>query len=283
MSVEIVIPSLRQEPVERLVYSLSKCDPQPDVVTVVTNEAHPFDNYGLRARLLRFSSEKYPVGYLDVALRQNVGIYAAECETIVIQGDDQIAPHSMIGDVQEHLSDEYLWGNHRLVDFADYSADQIMALAMEDGESREHPEPPFWHGYQSCYGGMFAAGTAFIQDFGAFDMAFNGLHESEDQQLGCRLMRRADEKAVWIIEPPYSWHSIELKHGDTRERAPWLPPQINGCEVHDLVETTRNSFKYLQCTRCLYYRFNDERAKLFRGELIERYDPAAVSTRSEWL
>jgi len=251
-------------------------------VTVVSNEAHPFENYGLRVRLLRFLSETYPIGYLDVALRQNVGIYAAECDTIVIQGDDQIAPHSMIGDVTQNLG-EYLWGNHRLVDFADYNADQIMALDMKDGETREHPTPPFWHGYQSCYGGMFAADTAFIQEFGAFDMAFNGLHGSEDQQLGYRLMKRAREEKVHIIEPPYSWHSVELKHGDTRARAPWLAPQVNGCEAHDLVETTRNSFKYLACTRCFYYRFNDERAKLFRGELVERYDPAAVQVRSEWL
>lgn len=252
------------------------------MVTVVTNEAHRFSNYGLKVRLLRFSSERYPIGYLDVALRQNVGIFAAKCDTIVIQGDDQIAPHSMIGDVIENL-DEYLWGNHRLVDFANYNADQIMALNMKDGESREHPEPPHWHGYQSCYGGMFAADTQFIKDFGAFDMAFNGLHESEDQQLGSRLMQRSEEHAVYILEPPFSWHSIELKHGDTRERAPWLPPKINGCAVHDLVETTRKSFKYVQCTRCVYYRYDDERAKLFRGELIERYDPAAVWTRSEWL
>jgi hypothetical protein len=282
MTVEIVIPSLRQESVERLVYSLSKCDPQPDVVTVVTNEAHPFGNYGLKVRLLRFESDRYPIGYLDVALRQNVGIYSAECDVIVIQGDDQIAPHSMIRDVTEHLNGPYLWGNHRLLDFALYTPDQIMAMGMADGESREQPTPPHTHGYMSCYGGMFAAKTDFIQDFGAFDMAFNGMHGSEDQQLGFRLMKRANQHGVFIDEPPYSWHSLELKHGDTRSRAPWLEPKRNGCIEHELVDQNRGGLDYLVCKRCPYYRLLDH-STLFHGALVERYDPAAVQITSEWL
>ena len=253
------------------------------MVTIVTNEAHPFDAYGLKVRLLRFESDRYPIGYLDVALRQNVGIYAAECDVIVIQGDDQIAPHSMIRDVETHLTGDYLWGNHRLVDFAAYTPDQIMAMSMEEGESREHPTPPHVHGYMSCYGGMFAAKTEFIQDFGAFDMAFNGQHHSEDQQLGFRLMKSLLQDTVFIDEPPYSWHSLELKHGDTRSREPWLAPQRNGCDEHDLVDQRRGPFAYLACSKCLYYRFNDDPAALFTGGLVERYDPAAVQTVSEWL
>ncbi len=279
---EVVVPALRSS-VERLVYSLSKCDPQPELVTVVSNEVRPFDPHGLKVRLVRFASKVYPVGYRDVALRQNVGLYLAESEVVVIQGDDQIAPHSMLRDVSEHLTGDYLWGNHRLVDFADYTADQIMALDRCDGVSRENPEPPAVHGYWSCYSGMFAARTAFITEFGGFDMAFNGSHGAEDQQLGYRLMQRAGKRKVVIDEPPFSWHSIELRDGDGRGRASWLKPKQNGCAAHDLRTEERGGFPYLVCQKCLYYRFDGDDAALFSGQLVERYDPNMVTTRSRWL
>jgi hypothetical protein len=281
--VEIVVPALRQS-VERLVYSLSKCDPQPELVTLVSNEVQPFDSYGLRVRLVRFSSKVYPIGYMDVTLRQNVGLYLSDCEVVVIQGDDQIAPHSMLRDVADRLGNgNYLWGNHRLVDFDQYTLDQIMDLDMRDGLSRERPVPPAQHGYWSCYGGMFAARTDFIQSFGGFDMAFNGTHGNEDQQLGYRLMQREGKRKVMIWEPPYSWHSIELRDGNGRGRATWLKPKRNGCAVHDLVPERRGRFAYLACQKCLYYRFDGNSAELFNGELVERYDPKMVTTRSRWL
>jgi hypothetical protein len=283
MSVEVVIPSLRQEPAETLVWSLSQQTHPPDVVTVVSNETQPFANPGVKVRLLRFESSEYGVGDLDVALRQNVGIWQSECDVVIIQGDDQIAPPTMVEDTLEALSGkDYIWGNHRLVNW-DLGRDEIRVMPMEQGLSRENPPPPMHHGYQSCYGGMFGASTGFLQDVGGFDMAFNGRHGSEDQALGYRLMRRANENQVLIVEPPFSWHPIELKNGDGRVRSPWLNPVTNGCGSHLFEESTLDGVSYLRCVKCPVWRFNGDGQIVLREEVLIRYRHELVSTTSVWL
>jgi hypothetical protein len=289
MGVEVVIPSLRQGAVERLVDSLFLCDPPPDIVTVVSNETRPFLPTGaasVRCRLLRFSTDEYAIGELDVALRQNVGIYSAEADIIIIQGDDQVAPPSMISDSLEVLEGkQYLWGNHRLLDFQNRSLDNIRLMDRWRGMSREMPEPPHWHGYHSCYGGMFVARTDFIRDFGAFDMAYLGRHAQEDQQLGFRLMYMEREEKVFIHEPPFSWHDVALKQGDTRAREPWLEPMRNGCgpDSHDLVQTSISGCPFLKCSRCPFYYFAGPSDSLFRDTPLIRYRHDAIQTDSVWL
>lgn len=287
MTVEVVIPSLRQGAAQRLVESLLRCDPAPDVVTVVSNETQPWKvQRGKKVRLLRFVSVEYSTGERDVALRQNAGIYSAECDVVVIQGDDQVAPGSMIGDVLTVMSDkDYLWGNHRLIDFTGLTLDDILERDPRTATSREQPEPPARHGHWSCYGGMFAARTEFIRDFGAFDMAFNGRHAQEDQQLGYRLMRREGDDKVLIHEPPFSWHDITLRTGDTRDREPWLTPFCNGCGpgLHDYTTRVIGGAKFTGCMRCPFLTFADDGGLLFRDEPLIRYRPDAVQTWSVWL
>lgn len=285
MTVEVIIPSLRQSSTERLVASLLLCDPPPDQVTVVSNETQPWPASGI-VRLLRFISAAYSTGERDVALRQNVGIYSADCDVIVIQGDDQVAPKSMIADVLTTLEGrDYLWGNHRLIDFRGLSLEDILAHDPKTAMSREHPEPPARHGHWSCYGGMFAARTDFLCDFGAFDMAFNGRHAQEDQQLGYRLMRRENDRMVFIHEPPFSWHDITLKSGDTREREPWLQPFYNGCGPgnHDYTVMVIGGAKFTGCKYCPFQMYDDDEGLLFRDEPLIRYRPDAVQTWSVWL
>ena len=58
MTVEVVIPSIRQESVERLVKSLCDQSQAPDVITVVSNETQGFKVRGRpMVRLLRFESD----------------------------------------------------------------------------------------------------------------------------------------------------------------------------------------------------------------------------------
>lgn len=285
MTVEVVVPTLRQGPTERLVASLALNEPPPDLITIVSNETQPFPVV-TSTRLLRFASDEYAIGELDVALRQNCGIYAAQHEVIIIQGDDQVAPPSMVADAIRVLgADDYLWGNHRLTDFGGRSLDDIRLADPSTGVSREHPVPPAWHGYQSCYGGMLVARAAFLRDVGAFDMAFNGRHGSEDQQLGYRLMRRAAHDRVRIVEPPFSWHPIELRDGNTRARLPWLDPLTNGCgpNGHVLVDETIKGVRFRRCQHCPVLRFDDEPQRLFRDEALIPFRPEAVTTTSIWL
>jgi len=286
MTVEVVIPALRQEPVEWLVMSLLDQTVPPDAITIVSNETQPFAHDGVPTRLVRFQSSEYLFGELDVALRQNVGIYEAVCDVVIIQGDDQIAPPTMIEDTLAAMEgEEYIWGNHRLVDFATTSYGEIRLTHPSVGKSREVPIPPAWHGFYSCYGGMFAAKREFLCDFGAFDMAFNGMHGSEDQQLGYRLMKRAGMTQVRILEPPFSWHGIELKGGDARTRSPWLEPVTNGCGIlsHDFAEDFIEGVRFIRCRNCPAQRFSDEWSKLFRDQPIIRYRPELVRTQSIWL
>jgi hypothetical protein len=294
VSIEVVIPSLRQRPAEWLVASLTLQTQPPDVVTVVSNETQPFEVGDVPVRLLRFSSEVYGIGEKDVALRQNVGIYSSECDYIVIQGDDQVAPPSMIADTLQALADakkkrhdDFIWGNHRLLDWSGKTMEEIRMTPMEDGKSRENPVPPYHHGFWSCYGGMFAAGTGFIQDFGAFDMAFNGRHANEDQQLGFRLSRhKGNDGSSFIVEPPFSWHPMELRNGDVRARSPWLPPISNGCGEgsHSFGEALVKGLKFLSCWNCPYTTYAGEAVSLVeRSDVIVRYRPEWVETSSVWL
>lgn len=287
MTVEVVVPSLRQESVERLVWSLGRQSHLPDVISIVSNETQPWIAEGnVKVRLLRFTSSEYAIGEKDVALRQNVGIFAATGDTIIIQGDDQVAPPTMVEDALHTLGGrDYLWGNHRLIDFDDKAPDEIRNLPRVAGDSRERPVPPAWHGYQSCYGGMFVARTDFLRSIGAFDMAFNGLHAGEDQQLGYRLMRRAGQHLVYIEEPPFSWHSIELRDGNTRARYPWLEPLRNGCgpDHHDFADVFISEVRFIRCRACPALRFDDDPAKLFRDEVLIPFHPEAVTATSIWL
>lgn len=287
MTVEIVIPSLRQGPVERLAMSLAMQTEPPDIITIVSNETQPFDwAFSTPVRLLRFASEEYSIGELDVALRQDVGIYASECDVIVIQGDDQVAPLTMIEDTLEALEDgEYIWGNHRLINFDGQTLEEILSTDPRAARSRENPEPPARHGYQSCYGGMFAARTDFLQDFGGIDMMFNCRHAGEDQQLGYRLMAHRGEDNVLIVEPPFSWHPVELRDGDTRTHTPWLKPIVNGCGrgQHDLETRLIKERQFVGCRRCPYLAFEDRAKKLYCAEPVIRYRPDMVTTTSVWL
>lgn len=285
MGAEVVIPSLRQRSTETLVWSLSQQTHPPDAITIVSNELEPFPVMGVPTRLLRFSSSEYGVGDWDVALRQNVGIFEAKGDVIVMQGDDQIAPPTMIEDTLTEMGDRnYIWGNHRLLDFKRYTADEIRTKPMHEGMSREDPVPPAEHGHWSCYGGMFAANADFLCDEGAFDMAFNGRHGGEDQALGFRLMRKTGQQKVWISEPPFSWHPIELKQGDARARSPWLDPITNGCGAgnHSFARTKMDGASYLQCGKCPVWHF-DNVAALFRDRMLIRYRPDLVQTTSVWL
>jgi hypothetical protein len=289
VGVEVVIPSLRQAEVERLVASLLLCEPAPDIVTIVSNETDGFAvRGGSMVRLLRFKSDEYCIGEYDVALRQNVGIWAAYGDVIIIQGDDQVAPPSMVKDSLDALEGrEYVWGNHRLCNFDGMSLEDIRLKERSSGLSREDPEPPSRHGYQSCYGGMFVCRTPLLREVGGFDMAFNCRHANEDQQLGYRLMRMAGHTRVDISDPPFSWHDIALKSNTDRRstRDTWLEPKRNGCrpEDHDYYSGDIGGQPFMLCYLCAYSAFVGDTGALFRDEPLIRYRPEAVQTSSVWL
>ena len=294
MSIEVVVPALRQRPVEWLVSSLTLQTHPPDIITIVSNETQPFEVGEVPVRLLRFASGAYGIGEKDVALRQNVGIYEAECEYIVIQGDDQVAPPSMIEDTLQALTDakkerqdDFIWGNHRLTEWEGKTLEEIRLAPRDTGISRENPVPPYRHGFWSCYGGMFAAKTDFIQDFGAFDMACNGRHANEDQQLGFRLScNKGNMGSSYIDEPPFSWHPMELRNGDGRIGSPWLTPIRNGCGEgnHNLGEARVKGLRFLSCWNCPYTKYVGESVSLVqRADVVVRYRPEWVETSSVWL
>lgn len=242
--IEVVIPSVRETAiVQRLLDSIARADPRPDLVTVVRDSTEPLD----WARVLHISSDYYPIGYRDAALRRNVGIWAAEADTIVFLDDDLIVPPSIFGDVDRLMSNlEYIWGHHRYIDFTGHSPDEIAELPPEMGRSRERTVPDF-HGWQSCYAGMFAARRSLLIKMGGFDMQFSMRHAGEDQHLGYRLMRRAGERQVYIHEPPFAWHPEGFWE--------WPEQTTNLCSDHDFYTVDG----VVRCHRCPYLYVEETR------------------------
>lgn len=272
--IDVVVPSLRKDTVQRLIHSLSLGTQKPGAVSVVSNEIDTLDTYGLNVRLIRFTSDYYPVGYKDVALRCNVGIWASEADMVFISGDDQIASPTTIEDgAQLLLKKPYWWGHHRLTSFKDKSVEEVMAMHPSMGRSRETAIPA-WHLYQSCYSGSFAFRRKVVEEIGGFDMLFNCRHGGEDQNIGLRLAWKYEQtNRVYIHEPPYWWHSTDAD--------PWVTPEYsNLCDSHELREESYSGYKFEFCDNCPYYRYIGPEELLFSSsKAIMPYDNDRIKVR----
>lgn len=269
--IDLVVPSLRKESVERLLHSLSLGTRRPGTVSIVSNEVDDsLETYGLNVRFIRFTSDYYAVGYRDVALRCNIGVFASEADMVLISGDDQIAAYDTIELGVELFRHHPFWfGHHRFVDFNDRSVEYISRLAPSEGIEREHP-PNAYHLWQSCYSGSFGIRREVFEKIGGFDMVFNCRHGGEDQNLGKRLLWQYNKTdRVFIYEPPFWWHPI-VHDGWTK------PVYTNLCAgAHAL--TLADSFE--TCTRCPYKRYIGPEAALFGQSLIAPYDNDLVKIR----
>jgi len=269
MDIDVIVPATRPGLIDRLLYSLSRNTVRPDVVTVVSNEVGAgIATYGLKVRIVGFSSTAYPFGIRDVALRRNVGIFASSCSHVLTFDDDQVAPADLIAWSRKLLDQRpYFWGHHRFIDFGRYSVDELLELEPEKGRSREMP-PNAYHFWMSCYGGLSGARRDLLETLGGYDLAFLGRHAGEDQDLGKRMARLVDDSdKVFIHEPPFAWHP--------EEKNPWSPPaRTNLCESHDLVEVGFNGSRGQQCRKCPYFVAPED--SLLTGRLMMRFDPAKV-------
>ena len=272
MKVDVVVPAIRKREVERLILSLALGTVRPRVL-IVSNEVDPFFDHGLDVRILGFTSDAYCYGEMDVALRQNVGIFWSDADAIIVTGDDQIAPERMVESSIEALqTSPIVWGNHRYVDTRAHSLAAITQYQPGLFRSRENPEPPAWHGWQSCYGGMLAADRKTLQGFGGFDMAFNCRHAGEDQQLGRRIALAAGETwRVFIHEPPFAWI-------DEAPTTPWRDVDIktNSCRNHRTFPVEVNGVTFHRCNRCPYQVPVDE-TRIYEPRLLIPYDPKLVT------
>ena len=269
---EIVVPSVRQKAPERLVYSLSRGTVKPDLVTIVSNETQPFETYGLEVRILGFGSKTVAYGSKDVALRCNIGIWGALLDQVIIQSDDQIASPSMIYWAKRLLDEkDYFWANHRVIDFDAHTVDEIINLDGARNVSRETPTPPARHGYYSCYSGMLGFRRDFMVAFGGIDMAFNGRHGGEDQQLGLRLMKTAGETSVMIHEPPYGWI-----HDRKNTPEQWLPQVTNVCSAREYEDVFVNGVTFQRCRHCPETLHSGPEDELFTGRLILPFDSTQI-------
>ena len=277
MIIEVVIPSIRQVSVDRLLYSLANNRRKPDLVTVISNEVGTLPSHGLNARVLRFSSEEYPYGANDVALRRNIGIWESEADVVLFQDDDQIAPPGMIGAVEAYLwQSPFVWGHHRFIDFETLTADEIMVLEPEAGRSREHPANSY-HSYLSCYAGMMAAPRELLLELQGFDLLFLGRHGSEDQNLGHRMLRRFAMEKVFIPEPPFAWHPLKSPRRLSS-------PITNLCdEPHQLDYVTTNGVLFQICQRCPLSVCVDKSQVFFTGQVVLPYDHSLVQVTKEKL
>ena len=138
----------------------------------------------------------------------------------------------------------YFWGHHRYISFSRYRVDDLLALPPARGRTREHPANA-WHGWMSCYGGLFGAAKTVVQEVGGFDMIFSVRQAGEDQNLGRRLALGLDGRdRVFIYEPPFAWHP--------EENLPWAPAlYTNLCaQEHQLSHRDLNGLTLEECSRC---------------------------------
>jgi hypothetical protein len=219
MKVEVVIPAARGNLCQKLVDSLFEQTRRPDLITAVGNEA----DHLAGASILRYRTGEYLMGPGDVCLRRNVGIYASDADIIIFQDDDQMAPPNMVESALTFIeSYGYVWGHHRYIDFGD-DPWKIVNLPPEIGKSRES-EPNRMHLWYSCYAGMMGATRELLRELQGFDMAFQGRHGGEDQQLGRRMLKYVTgSEAVFIPEPPFSWHPTDFDHIERPDNDPAFP------------------------------------------------------------
>jgi len=272
--IDVIIPAVRAAAcVGKALYSLSRNSVRPQLVTVVSNELDDdLPTHGLDVRLIRFASEHYPVGDRDVALRRDIGIWLSPCSHVLTFDDDQLAPPNLIEASLAILGRRpYCWGHYRFTDFSRYGLDALLALRPEQGRTREHPANA-WHGWMSCYGGLFAAERQLVQAVGGFDLIFCGRHAGEDQNLGRRLAWHLDRsERVFIHEPPFAWHP--------EQRIPWGTPRYtNLCPCGHRLEVTRRGWvDLLQCRACPY--FEVVRGELFGTGVAIPFDLDRITTR----
>jgi hypothetical protein len=269
MEIEVVIPVVRPWHVEGLLYCFARNNPPPDAVTLVTNELpDSFHTYGLHVRVIRFTSNIYPFGVCDVALRRNIGIWSSEASHVLFFDDDQLAPPDLIDSVRRVLNRKlYVWGHYRYIDFEGRTADEILELPFTRGSPRERP-PNAFHGWMSAYGGLFACERALLCELGGFDMAYAGRHSGEDQNLARRLARQVDRTdRIFVHEPPFAWHPTKPE--------PWGQPRVkNVCDVHDWRSEMIAGREVRACSNCPAYAF--EERDLLGDSCLLPFDEACV-------
>jgi hypothetical protein len=271
MAVDVIVPVRRRATIDRLLESFARNTVRPAIIFLVTNELDAADisPRDLDVRLVRFESDSYPIGFNDVALRRNVGIWTSTASHVLTFDDDQIAPLTLIESTLRVLSSSPVcWGHHRYIDVDPRTLAELLALPPDAGRARETP-PNARHTWQSAYGGLFAAERALVQRIGGFDMIFSGRHGGEDQDLGRRLsMYLNADGFIYVHEPPFAWHP---------DRAtPWEAPRstnICGGE-HEIIRGEVRGVRADTCVRCPFYRVPDD--VLAGGEVKLPFDPSQV-------
>jgi hypothetical protein len=269
MTLEVIVPCLRNP--APLIESLGYGTRLPDLVTLVSNEVSA-DWVGVKfpMRILRFKSDTYCYGEMDVVLRRNIGAYWSTADHIVFQDDDQVAPSNMLEESEKLLEAKtFFAGNYRYIDFAGHSTFALAHMPPAAGRSRENP-PNFSHLYYSCYGGMIGVQRKEFLRLGGFDMAFLGRHGAEDQQFGFRY----SGQRVFVYDPPFTWHpEPRVANWDNNT------PHTNSCRDHEFV--TGDGIK--QCQKCPFRVHVGNKKNELPLTMTERFDPSLVVVGEEWI
>jgi hypothetical protein len=270
--IDLIVPSLSQYQAQRLLYSLSLGSVKPARVSFISNElSGRMETHGNNVRIIRFSSDYYPIGDKDVALRCNIGWYFSEHLAMMYAGEDQIASVSVIEDGINLLrTNPFYWGHHRYIEFSDKKVKEIVSLSPNVGRSRENGVNRL-HTFRSAYSGSFGIRREAMENVGGFDMAFSCRHAGEDQQLGKRLSKNGE---IFIHEPPFWWHS-------TRGEGWGDHAYSNVCGYHGDLKQYGD---YIRCDMCPYYKYVGDEDQLFNTRLpLLRFNPDKVNIEVEYI
>ena len=275
-TIEVIIPSRRSALVPRILSMLAKQDRRPDMVSVVSNVMILGPWGDLSWRRLGFTSDAYAiggVGYGDVSLRRNVGLYTSTADVVFFMDDDELPPVGMVGDMLRSVDRERaaIWGNCRYLDVNAFSDEELLRSDASLGVARNIPNRR--HGFECCAAGCLGVPRADALAVGGFDLAYTQGHE--DQHFGLKLFERTGHARPWectavVSEPPFAWHRTD--------RVPVEPePKENTCPEGKHVwkqEATHN-----RCTRCPVVFVHP--AETFKTHHVLDYDPARVHVTLE--
>jgi hypothetical protein len=297
MRLEVVVPLTRSLVVVPMLRSFARQTVLPDEITFVTNwptdkmramveKAFSREKVKLNVRQLSFETDAYPVGMSDAGLRRNIAAWATDAEAMLLWDDDQIAAQDTVEASLNWLKQEdWVFGHHRIVEFADVPLDELVYWPASRGRPREKP-PNHWHTYLSAYGGNVAVLRKAYIAIGGYDLIYTRGYD--DINIGRRVV---GDNPITVREPPFAWHPETKMPLDMT-----LPGNI--CPHHRTV-TARDSMKgmtivaganppqnsgsrswtYAKCTKCPWIEPNpsDPEGVVHHQGPVFQYDPTKVT------
>jgi hypothetical protein len=276
MTIEVIIPQMRPQHLDKLLYSFS-VNGAPDLITFVSNL-----DLSLRVakpcpvRQLKYSSCRYSTGPYTVGLKRNIGAWWAQHDQIVFFDDDQLASKDMISSFDKLFNtQDVVYGHHRFIDYQAVPLEDILTADPHDHLPREVHIGKHW--WESGYGGLMGIHQDLYIKLGGNDLWWSNVASHEDQDFTRRLMLEKGWDGVEVQEPPFAWHPLWTPEG----KLPCTPEPSPLCNIHTIVTKTLHDVNYQACSLCTWHAA--PRIPMNNRLPFMPFNPVQVDVTEKWL